>query len=328
MKKSLIALAIAGAMTAPIVAQADATLYGSVDTRLQFKEDKDANLYVDKAEIGVKGSSDLENLDGVKATYQIEFRLDANGSDGSIEGFDIAGGAGNDSNVNGDVTLRKANVGLVGGFGIVQVGRQNRLTEAAEGYTDILMGASNKYWNNDRVGNSIAYVTPKMAGFEAYAQLIVDGGNSDVEEDVDAWMAGFNYSIMDLSLSVGYTEIDGNYIDGNAGDSGFPDGELLTVGAGYNIGDLTLGATYEDAEFGSLEADMYAVAATYAIGNAKLKAVYGQNDYNYQSEEDAYGLQAEYALGKKAGLKAAYTVLDIDDGDKEDTVTLSYYVNF
>lgn len=327
MKKSLIALAIAGAMTAPIVAQADATLYGSVDTRLQFKEDKDANLYVDKAEIGVKGSSDLENLDGVKATYQIEFRLDANGSKVN-DSDELVGNDANDSNVNGDVILRKANVGLVGGFGIVQVGRQNRLTEASEAYTDILMGASNNYMNNDRVGNSIAYVTPNMAGFEAYAQLIVDGGNADTEEDVDAWMVGFNYSIMDLSLSVGYTEIDGNYVDTAVVDSGASDSELLLVGAGYNIGDLTLGATYEQADDGTDEDDMYAVAATYKIGNAKLKAVYGQNDYDSSSDEDAYGVQAEYALGKKAGLKAAYTVLDIDDGDKEDTVTLSYYVNF
>ncbi|UTW13810.1 porin [Marinobacterium rhizophilum] len=327
MKKSLIALAIAGAMTAPIVAQADATLYGSVDTRLQFAEDSDANLYVDKAEIGVKGSSDLENLDGVKATYQIEFRLDANGSEEDEFG-DLVGTDGNGSNVKGDVTMRKANVGLVGDFGIVQVGRQNRLTEAGEGYTDILMAASNNYMNNDRIGNSVAYVTPMMAGFEAYVQLMVDGGNADTEEDVDAWMLGFNYSIMDLSLSVGYTEIDGNYVDTALVDSGASDSELLVVGAGYNIGDLALGLTYEQADDGTDEDEMYAVAATYKIGNAKLKAVYGQNDYDSSSDEDAYGVQAEYALGKKAGVKAAYTVLDEDGGEQFDTVTLSYYVNF
>nr|WP_067287433.1 porin [Marinobacterium profundum] len=321
MKKSLIALAIAGAMTAPIVAQADATLYGGVDTRLQFVEDKDANLYVDKAEIGVKGSSDLENLDGVKATYQIEFRLDANGSDPM---------AANGSNVSGDVIMRKANVGLVGNFGIVQVGRQNRLTEAGEGYTDILMGQTNNLMNNDRVGNALTYVTPKMAGFEAYAQLIADGGNDDAEEDVDGYTVGFNYSIMDLSLSVGYSELDGNYLDGTATTGLVEDADLLVVGAGYNIGDLTLGATYEKAEQGSMEDEMYALAATYKIGNAKLKGVYGENfnDGGGNNDEQAYGVQAEYALGKKAGVKAAYTVLDPDNAASTDIVTMSYYVNF
>lgn len=324
MKKSLIALAIAGAMTAPIVAQADATLYGGVETRLKFAEDKDADLYVDKAELGVKGSSELENLDGVKATYQIEFRLDANGSD--IE-------AANSSNVNGDVIMRKANVGLVGGFGIVQVGRQNRLTEAAEGYTDIMMSAGNNFMNNDRVGNAFTYVTPNMAGFEAYAQLIVDGGNSDApdaEEDVDGYTVGFNYALMGLDLSVGYAQLDGNYTDGVQGDAGNDEADLILVGAGYSIGDLGLGATYEKAEQGSSEDEMYALAATYALGNTTLKAVYGENfnDGGGNNDESAYAVQAAYALGKKAGVKAEYAVLDPDNASSTDTVTFSYYVNF
>ena len=34
MKKSLIALAVAGALTAPVIAQADATLYGSLRAKV------------------------------------------------------------------------------------------------------------------------------------------------------------------------------------------------------------------------------------------------------------------------------------------------------
>jgi hypothetical protein len=252
--------------------------------------------------------------------------------------------------------MRKANVGLVGGFGIVQVGRQNRLTEASEGYTDIMMSAGNNFMNNDRVGNALTYVTPNMAGFEAYAQLIVDGGNDDAEEDVDGYTVGFNYALMGLDLSVGYAELDGNYtggvatagsaavttVDSNgdtvtlspavAATSGkdSDDTDLILVGLGYSIGDLGLGATYEKAEQGSSEDEMYALAATYALGDTTLKAVYGENfnDGGGNNDEQAYAVQAAYKLGKKAGVKAEYAVLDPDNADSTDTVTLSYYVNF
>ncbi len=322
MKKSLIALAVAGAMTAPIVAQADATLYGGVETRLKFVEDHDASLFVDKAEIGVKGSTELENLDGVKATYQIEFRLHAD-TDADSDDEDATS-----AYVNNDVRMRKANVGLTGGFGSVIVGRQNNLADAAEGYTDIVMSYGS-YFDSDRIGNAISYVTPNMAGFEAYVQLIADGAEDDVEEDVDGYVVGFNYSIMDLDLSVGYTEISGNYFDGVGVDSGASDEDLLSVGAGYSIGDLSLGLTYEQADDGTDEDELYAVAATYAIGNAKLKGVFAQYDLESGSDADEYGVQAEYALGKKAGVKASYVVYDEDAASSsEDTVTLSYYVNF
>ncbi len=334
MKKSLIALAVAGAMTAPIVAQADATLYGGVETRLKFVEDQDANLFVDKAEMGVKGSSDLENLDGVEATYQIEFRLNANGT-GDQDA--LASTLGTSS--TGEVQMRKANVGLHGGFGHVIVGRQKHLTEAAEGYTDIMMSASTGYLNSDRIGNAISYVTPKMAGFEAYAQLIADGGNSDTEEDVDAWAVGFNYALMGFDLSVGYTEVDGNYRDTTdpvanlIADPDFVDGdsELIVVGVGYSIGDLKLGATYEKEDVGATENELAALAATYSIGDAQLRALYsetypdgGPNDYS------SYAVQARYALGKKAGVAAEYAVFDPDNSSESsvDTVTFSYYVNF
>jgi predicted porin len=357
MKKSLIALAIAGAMAAPIVAQADATLYGGVETRLKFVEDKDANLFVDKAEMGVKGSSELENLEGVKATYQIEFRLDANGTD------DEAALASTINNSNSEgVQMRKANVGLVGDFGIVQIGRQNNLGNAVK-KTDVFMSQSAGYLANDRFGNSVYYVTPMMAGFEAYAGLIADGGNDDAEEDVDAWQVGFNYSLMGLDLSAAYTEYDKEYTGGIAtaatpavttvdtnGDtvtlspavaatSGVDsdDTELWGVGAAYAIGDFTVAATYENRETGNVEDETAVLAALYTIGNTTLKAGYAETWVDNSHDGDmgdndyaGYTVQAKYALGKKASVAAEWNTQDFDGNrfDDVDTVTLSYAVAF
>jgi predicted porin len=78
---------------------------------------------------------------------------------------------------------------------------------------------------------------------------------------------------------------------------------------------------------------MVAVAATYGLGNATLKAIYGEvwraNNPGGNNDASEYAVQAQYALGKKAGVKAEYAVLDEDAADNDvDTVTFSYYVNF
>ncbi|MGY8869897.1 MAG: hypothetical protein ACKVJE_05605, partial [Pseudomonadales bacterium] len=74
MKKSLIALAVAGALTAPMVAQADATLYGSLRLKVVAEENKDLDVADNASRIGIKGSVDT-NIDGVKAIYRGEWKV-------------------------------------------------------------------------------------------------------------------------------------------------------------------------------------------------------------------------------------------------------------
>jgi predicted porin len=229
----------------------------------------------------------------------------------------------------------------VGDFGIVQIGRQNNLGNAVK-KTDVFMSQSAGYLANDRFGNSVYYVTPMMAGFEAYAGLIADGGNDDAEEDVDAWQVGFNYSLMGLDLSAAYTEADGNYTDGATADLGGDDTELWGVGAAYAIGDFTVAATYENRETGSVEDETAVLAALYTIGNTTLKAGYAETwvDNSHEGADGVsdsgdndyagYTVQAKYALGKKASVAAEWNTQDFDGNrfDDVDTVTLSYAVAF
>ena len=46
MKKSIIALAVAGAMTAPMVAQADATLFGEIRYDITKEKDTKVNKWI------------------------------------------------------------------------------------------------------------------------------------------------------------------------------------------------------------------------------------------------------------------------------------------
>lgn len=322
MKKCLVVLAAANFMTASVVAQADATLYGEVEARLRLIDNQDANLFVNSAQMGVKGAHELESWDGVEARYQIEWEFDANGADDQ---------AAFDSAVSGDVQTRKANVGLEGDFGIVQFGRQNNLGNAIK-KADIFMSAPDNYQTPDRIGNAAYYVTPRMGGFEAYAGLVMDGAGDDREEDLDAWQLGFNYGLMGLDLSVAYTEVDGNFTNGAAIHSSGDDTELWGIGASYSIADLTLAGTYEYQEQGGLEDEMYALRAIYNIGDVTLKAGYSQNFVagGGNNDFDVYAAQIAYPLGKKAMVKAEYAVKDPDSSsvDETDFITFSYGLTF
>ena len=74
MKKSLIALAVAGAMAAPMAAQADATLYGSLRIKVMDNDNVSTGVVDNFSRIGIKGSSDL--FSGAKAIYQFEQAID------------------------------------------------------------------------------------------------------------------------------------------------------------------------------------------------------------------------------------------------------------
>ncbi|MFC6668885.1 porin [Marinobacterium aestuariivivens] len=318
MKKSLIALAVAGAMTAPIVAQADATLYGNVEVEAIFGdnfatgEGADADLEVDDAIIGVKGASDLENLEGVQAYYQMEVEFNRNADPfGSTD--------------TGSVVTRKALVGLESDFGYLIFGRQNNLANAAEvmdKYAESF-STNNYFAVVDRLGNAASYVTPKFAGFEAYGQIVVDGEGDDARDDVDGGTVGFNYNLGGFGASVSYMEWDDGLGDTN---------EVSTVGLGYSIADLTLEGQYQNAENNStnIDSDMWGVGAAYALGNAKIGATYMDFEIDdLDVESDEWGVYASYALGKKASVKAQYTSADVDgDSGDYDKFVVGYNVSF
>ena len=75
MKKSIIALAVAGALTAPL-AQADATLYGVAQFRLIDQDEKSLNAQMAKTRLGVKGTVD-NDIEGLTTGFQFEWEFTA-----------------------------------------------------------------------------------------------------------------------------------------------------------------------------------------------------------------------------------------------------------
>ena len=110
MKKQLIAVGLAGVLTVPSIALADATLYGSFRTGLGFSSGDgagDAEVMNFGSRFGIRGSSEVS--EGLTASYNLEY------------GF-------NSSNLSG-VSGRHAAIGLSGGFGSITLGQTNTATQ-------------------------------------------------------------------------------------------------------------------------------------------------------------------------------------------------------
>jgi predicted porin len=113
MQKKLIALAVAGLVSAPAFAQSNVTIYGVADAGLGIGDHGSNDFQgvisgvLSGSRIGFKGSEDLGN--GMKAVFQLE------------QGFDIGNGAEHRE----DRTFsRQSWVGLSGAFGTVGLGYQ------------------------------------------------------------------------------------------------------------------------------------------------------------------------------------------------------------
>lgn len=275
MKKSLIALAVAGALTAPMVAQADATLYGSLRLKVVAEENKDLDVADNASRIGIKGSVDT-NIDGVKAIYRGEWKVNGNGA--------------NEANFGAG---RLAYVGLTGGFGTAAIGQQwTPEYSFATGVVDILDGNSTALTVDVfRASNVISYVTPNMGGFQGALAVVADGSTTN-GEDADNYNLAAKYSVAGFTGAVSLMTDEAT------------DNDRTSVSVSYAADALYVAALYQDKD--ALADNQYELAGSYAFGNTKLLA-------NFAKEGDAkgYGIEVQQTLGKQVRAFANY--LEVND---------------
>jgi predicted porin len=312
MKKSLIALAVAGAMTAPVVAQADATLYGKFEMRLKSVTDQDLNLESDDFRVGLKGDVDLglENTKGIFG-YETEINPEANNDETAFNDTYDAG-----------LTARKAFVGATGGWGTVLAGRFANPAEAVIGYTDNLSEDTYADLNPDHLGAALAYVTPTVSGLSGYVAAVMEGEGNDTNSDADGYLVGADYAMGGLNLSVAYWDVNSDYSGTVA------DWDYLGVGASYTFGATTLGATYQERDENGTDNEIYGVKVSHTIDALTLAANYHEADDEAASGFDnQYSLSAVYALGSRAALDAEFVSTERAAGDR-DTFSVAYTLKF
>ena len=283
MNKKLLTIAMAAAMVAPMVATADTTVYGKINTAIVNTDNgtsdswKVQNGYAG-SRVGVKGTEDLGN--GMKAFFKYEFAADGQTAGG------ITGG-------------RLAEVGVAGGFGAVLLGQTWTPYYNTVDKTDImdLTGIGNSYYiGPGRIGNVAAYVTPNFSGITATAAIIMDGAAG--EDGVDIYNISVDYANGPLEAGV-------SYLSNEAADA-----DMWGIGAKYKMDGFALVAQYEDAD----DDDSWAVGGEAYFGNNTVKAVYGSADVG-GADNDVFSIGVKHNMSKRTFVYAGYDKADDADMD-------------
>ncbi|MCA1978065.1 MAG: porin [Thiobacillus sp.] len=321
MKKSLIALAVAGAVSAPaFAATSNVDIYGQLtlsydyintDTNVVGADKKLSRISSNSSRIGFKGSEDLGG--GLAAIWQIENQLDMDNGTNNLTGGTL--GAGGFS-----TAMRNTFVGLKSNsFGTVLLGKHDTPYKLATGKLDIfadtlgdynnIVGNVNGSNNFDlRPGNVAAYITPTFSGLHgAIAYVAGNEVGNGTAPNQSAWSAMGMYDNGPLFASLAYEKHNNLNATGD-------DRDAWKAGVGYKFGDAQLGLIYEDAEtvLGANNVKSrkaWYLNGQYTMGAIVLKAAYGRaGDVKTQADTSArtFDLGADYNLSKRTKMYAVY----------------------
>ena len=258
MQKKLMAIAVAGALSVPAVALAQAStvqIYGLLKVEYGYADQPndatgaarhniDAQNSGAGSHIGFRGEEKLGG--GISAWFQCESEMRfTHVTSTTAQGF----------------CGRNTALGLKGGFGNVFFGKWDSPLKQAVGKTRMLnetgwMGAQHMLLTgefmefSERNPNSVNYVTPNFGGFMANAQYTttnraVDELSSVAEAKGRKVSLGGIYSGGPLVITAGWAKHDDNQsVGGAAGD----EDTAWAIGATYTFGPVKAGLTYTDQE--------------------------------------------------------------------------------
>jgi predicted porin len=309
MQKKLIAVAVAGALGAPVLAHAQAStvqVYGNLYYEYTWMDQGRAPVGGDRidvdmmqtpgSEIGFKGEEQLGG--GLSAWFQCASTADMRGQ--SQDGW----------------CSRNSALGFKGAFGNVfmgnwdtpfkRVGGVNRIVNetGAFGASFLLTGGATTVNGGETVGlfsrrqnNTVNYDSPNFGGFQLMASV-----------------SALNTATSNLDSAAGNKP------------------RLWSLGATYRNGPLNVGAAYEQHnEFQSSQTPRFegddkgwVLAAGYQLGPVRLGAIYTQQKFEPAPGADlkvkAWHLAADWKFAGPHGLRAGYTQADDNGGNFTGTI--------
>ncbi len=266
------------------VAQADPlTVYGKINVSAQSSDDgagRFSELKSNASRFGVKGDYQLE--DDLTLIYQLEWEVDLTDE-------------ANEKNIKG----RDQFIGLTGSFGTIKAGRNDTALKLSQGKMDLF----NDYeadiktlWKGEnRMNNSLVYITPKFAGFSLLVTHIME----DSEKGQDGQSVALMYGDDSLKDSPIFASVSmDNDVNGYDSSRLFVQGKVASIklGAGLQQQEVMTGGTKEDG---------YLLNAAYPLKKFELKA-----QYQTLEDHDGYSLGADYKIGKETKLFAWYSTFD------------------
>lgn len=314
MQKKLIALAVAGLVTAPAFAQSNVTIYGRADygfmsrtgTPDGFPSNTDVNGKVEFASgvqagsrIGFKGAEDLGN--GLKAIFEIEYGLAMD------QGTNASTQWGN----------RHSYVGLTGNWGTAVGGRLDGVRYNVWGKYDPFANGTVGNMTEltpqvDRADNAVAYISPSFSGLTvtlAYSTNIAgtEGAN--------------NLTITPIGV-IGGASCPANAAATHCSGGNNGDNRLYTAMLSYDNGPLSLTGDYEEIKTVGVSNDRLWVAtfgASYDFNVVKISALYDKVKSDKQNtvlglwDQKTWMLAAKAPIGPSIDVRAAYADTKYDD---------------
>jgi predicted porin len=299
MNKKLVAVAVAGLLAAPLAAQAqtaNVTLYGRLNLTME----------------AVKGNAVDPNLPATAGPVnRTVYRVSSNSSRLGVRGSEALGGGLSaifqiESNVSADtggglLGTRETFVGLQGSWGTVKIGNflapyddihpifgnVPTLTTSILSTAALWAQASQSVGNGGfdaRLGNSIRYDSPRIAGFVGSMQIstldgsagqggVVYGTPATEKRHAYIMSTGGFYANGPFQAGIAYEAH--NKVRGPALDDW-----AFSVAANWNFGIVKVGGVYErldyDTPTGNLKRDFYGISGTVPIGPGELFAHWGQ----------------------------------------------------
>ena len=337
-KNSLAAVALLGAFAGSAFA-ADVTLYGVVDEGFLYthkdadKTDVDA---VDKLELksgiqagsrwGLKGTEDLGN--GLKVGFILE------------SGFNADDGT---QSVSGTMFNREASLSVMGPFGQLSLGKIGAITQGTSSWGKVgAVSAFGTSYGAANVGNAtnvfaatvgvmdntIAYQTPKFAGFTVYAQYSMGNSKTDTsstltqvenKSSTDRYYAlGATYANGPVNLYFAVDSVNyASYFDNTTPPSTQDMDDSLTVAFGGSY-DFSVVKVFAGAQY----FDEVLVSKVSGLSNVGLDFL--------KSKMEGYALQASASAPLAGG--TGYFGVGYVDASEADSVAASagfdikYYV--
>lgn len=339
MKKSLMAVALLGAVASAAQAQTAVQIYGTLDAGLIKRSGETMNIGKRSANtLGFKGTEELGN--GLKALFQLEIRYEPD--TGTLE----VGG----NNAQRPLFQGQSRVGLQGDFGMVRIGRGLTPFQETIGafepfhaiptpggfYTDLSVAGYTSQpldpsgASNNRFSNAVWYNSPIVSGFQLNTAIATKenlGGAALMGRGTAAapqYPAGAEASANPFSVSATYNNGPAALMAGyerNAIES-----KVWSIGASFAATpELKLMGTYakqdqEHNRFVNANTKSWVLGANYAMGPGKFLAGYGQKDVDGLQKVKQLSLGYEYSLSKR-------TYLYIDASRKKGLPTSPSTVN-
>lgn len=308
MKKQLIALAVAGAVAAPAIAQ-NVTVYGAVDQAIQNIDmgsesfTRQASGVFNTQRIGFKGSEDLGG--GLKANFQIQ-------------------GAMSDTEKAFAGTSEEQWVGLSGAFGEIRVGTTDM--SGLQALDSTVHGAGN-FFNSPKIhttttvvsgedgadtGSTIRFISPTVNGFA------IDVGYSSANTSAATTDSNGAETSVFVTYKVGNLFIGGGQHEKDGVTNAKTDYRAL--GARYDFGVVAVGALWSkgDASTSSNDADTKNTLLSVNVPLGNGFAVHGAR-MTSKIENTAYkasgtSVAVTKALSKRTTVYGQYTSVTNEAG--------------